>query len=145
MKNGKCNFKFRLNQLSDFLWCGESAKIAELEHKIVALSESNANLYGAEQSALISNNQLRIENWLLNQENLGYDIALDIERRAWASKFFELTNKITAQESVLYEVDKRRIELIKLSESRRIQLIVVSAALFAVSVLAIVEMCGGVA
>ena len=145
MKNGKCNFKFRLNQLSDFLWCGESAKIAELEHKIVALSESNANLYGAEQSALISNNQLRIESWLLNQENLGYDIALDIERRAWASKFFELTNKITAQECVLYEVDKLRIELINLSEKRRIQLIVVSAALFAVSVLAIVEMCGGVA
>lgn len=81
----------------------------------------------------------------LRQEILGHEVALDIERTAWTNKFFELTNKITAQECALYEIDKHRIELIKLSESRRIQLIVVSAALFAVSVLAIVEMCGGVA
>ena len=66
-------------------------------------------------------------------------MSLDIERSAWTSKFFELTNKITAQECALYEIDKSRIEFMKLSESRRIQLIVVSGLLLTVSVCAVLE------
>ena len=119
-------------------WCCCDIPESELEQKIISLEIALRH-----ESKWVETFQKAHLKSL--QEILGHEVALDIERRAWASKFFELTNKITAQESVLYEVDKRRIELINLSEKRRIQLIVVSAALFAVSVLAIVEMCGGVA
>ena len=141
MRKQSRGFRAQLSRIASELWCGSAGWEQEREELLAKITGLEKNLAKETKWVKTFENALPASR----QEVLGHELALDIERTAWTNKFFELTNKITAQESVLYEVDKRRIELIKLSESRRIQLIVVSAALFVVSVLNIVEMCVGVA
>ena len=74
----------------------------------------------------------------LRQEILGHEMALDIEMSA---VMYAYKSSLVQSE----ELHKIICGLADDSEKRRIQLIVVSAALFAVSVLAMVETCGGVA